>query len=136
PEDIENAAVAITTAHIVVCQWEIPTETIMTALRMAHEAGVKTIFNPAPVQGEIPAEMYRNIDILCANETEAEQLTGMAATTIEQTTAAARRLLERGPHTIILTLGERGSLLVTAEGSQHIPAPQVNAVDTTGAGDA
>jgi ribokinase len=65
-----------------------------------------------------------------------ERLTGMSVSSIEEATAAAQSLLGRGPKSIILTLGERGSLLVTAEGSQHIPAPSVRAVDTTGAGDA
>lgn len=136
PEDVENANVALTTAQVLVCQWEIRSDTVLAALRIAHEAGVTTIFNPAPAQSEIPAEFYPYIDILCPNESETERLTGMAVTSIEQATAAAQSLLNRGPRTIILTLGERGSLLVTAEGSQHVPAPSVRAVDTTGAGDA
>jgi ribokinase len=136
PEDVENARVALTTAQVLVCQWEIRTDTVLTALRIAHEAGVTTIFNPAPAHTEIPAELYSHIDILCPNESETERLTGMAVTSIEQATAAAQALLRRGPRTIILTLGERGSLLVTAEANQHIPAPSVQAVDTTGAGDA
>jgi ribokinase len=136
PEDIESATVAITTAEIVVCQWEIRTETVLAALRLAHEAGITTIFNPAPAQGEIPAELYPYIDILCPNESETETLTGMAVTSIEEATAAAQALHSRGPKSIILTLGERGSLLVTDEESRHVPAPSVRAVDTTGAGDA
>lgn len=136
PEDVERAGVALTTASIVVCQWEVRTDTVLTALRLAHEAGVTTIFNPAPAQGEIPAEFYPHIDILCPNESETEILTGMVVTSIEEATAAAQKLLSHGPPTIILTLGERGSLLVTAEGSELFPAPSVRAVDTTGAGDA
>ena len=136
PADVEAANVALTTAQVVVCQWEIRSDTVLTALRIAHDAGATTIFNPAPVQGEIPADFYPYIDILCPNENETERLTGMTVSTIEEATAAAKTLLGRGPSTIILTLGERGSLLVTAEGSQHIPAPTVRAVDTTGAGDA
>lgn len=136
PEDVELASVALTTSQMLVCQWEIRTDTILTALRLAHEAGVTTIFNPAPVRSEIPAEFYPYIDILCPNESETERLTGMAVNTLEEATAAAQNLLNRGPRTIILTLGERGSLFVTTEGSQHIPAPSVQAVDTTGAGDA
>ena len=136
PEDIAGATVALTTAQVVVCQWEIRTDSVLAALKIAHEAGVTTIFNPAPAHSEIPAELYACIDILCPNESETEALTGMPVTSIEQATAAAQTLLRRGPRTIILTLGERGSLLVTAEGSQHIPAPSVRAVDTTGAGDA
>jgi len=136
PEDIEGAIVALTNADIVVCQWEIPTPTVLAALRIAHDAGVTTIFNPAPVQGEIPSDFYPYIDILCPNESETESLTGMAVSTLEEATRAAQNLLSRGWRTVILTLGERGSLLVTAEGSQHIPAPSVRATDTTGAGDA
>jgi ribokinase len=136
PEDVENASVALTTAQIVVCQWEIPTETVLAALRIAHEAGVTTIFNPAPAQGEIPSEFFPYIDILCPNESETELLTGMAVASVEESFTAAQNLLSRGLRTIILTLGERGSLLVTAEGSQHIPAPTVRALDTSGAGDA
>ncbi len=136
PEDVEKASVALTTAQVVVCQWEIRTDTVLAALRIAHEAGVTTIFNPAPAQGEIPAEFYPHIDILCPNESETERLTGMTVSSLDEATTAAQSLLSRGPSTIILTLGERGSLLVTAEGSQHVPAPSVRAIDTTGAGDA
>jgi len=136
PQDIESASVALTTAQVVVCQWEIRTDTVLAALRIAHEAGVTTIFNPAPAQAEIPAEFFPHIDILCPNESETERLTGMAVTSLEEATAAAQKLLSLGPRAIILTLGERGSLLVKAEGSQHVPAPSVTAVDTTGAGDA
>src|SRR4051794_12984233 len=132
PEDIENASVALTTAQVVVCQWEIRTDTVLTALRIAHEAGVTTIFNPSPVQGEIPADFFPHIDILCTNEVETELLTGMAVTSLEEATAAGQQLLGLGPRTIIVTLGERGSLLVNAEGSQHVPAPSVTVVDTTG----
>lgn len=136
PVDIERARTAITSAHVVVCQWEILTETVVAALTMAHAAGVKTIFNPAPVRGEIPPELYASIDILCPNESETELLTGMSIGTPDQAVAAAHVLLDRGPRQVILTLGERGSLLVTPEGAEHVPAPQVQAIDTTGAGDA
>jgi ribokinase len=136
PEDIENAAIALTSAQVVVCQWEIRTDTVLAALRIAHEAGVTTLFNPSPAQDEISTEFYAHIDILCLNESEIERLTGMPVTTLEEATAAAQMLLSRGPRMIISTLGERGSLLVTSEESQHIPAPSVRAVDTTGAGDA
>jgi ribokinase len=136
PADVEHGRVALTTAHVVVCQWEIPNDTVLASLRIAHEAGVTTIFNPAPAQDEIPAAFYPHIDILCPNESETERLTQMPVTSIDEAVAAAQTLLQRGPRTIILTLGERGSLLVNAEGSEHIPAPSVRAVDTTGAGDA
>ncbi len=136
PEDVEAARPALTGAQVVVCQWEIQTETVQAALQTAHAAGVTTLFNPAPARAEIPAEIYAATDVLCPNESETEILTGMPVATLDEAKAAAQVLLARGPSTIILTLGERGALLVTAETAQHIPAPQVRAVDTTGAGDA
>jgi ribokinase len=136
PADIEAAKPALAAAQIVVCQWEILTETVLAALHLAHEAGVRTIFNPAPAREQLPAEVYRYIDILCPNETETELLTGMPVATQNEAIAAARVLLDRGVGTVILTLGARGSLLVTPETAQAVPTPSVRAVDTTGAGDA
>ena len=136
PTDVEQARPALSRADVVVCQWEIRTETVLAALRMAHAAGVTTVFNPAPVRGDLPAEIYAVTDIFCPNESETEALTGMPVGSLEEATAAARALLGRGLHTVILTLGERGSLLVTPDRVEHVPAPQVRAVDTTGAGDA
>lgn len=136
PTDVEQARPALSRADVVVCQWEIRSETVLAALRMAHAAGVTTVFNPAPVRGDLPAEIYAVTDIFCPNESETEALTGMPVGSLEEATAAARALLGRGLHTVILTLGERGSLLVTPDRVEHVPAPQVRAVDTTGAGDA
>ncbi|MCC6166354.1 MAG: ribokinase [Caldilineaceae bacterium] len=135
PADIAAAQGALAAADIVVCQWEILTETVLAALRLAHEAGVRTIFNPAPAREQLPAETYRYTDILCPNESETELLTGMPVATQDEAVAAARVLLDRGVGTVILTLGARGSLLVTPETVQAVPAPSVRAVDTTGAGD-
>jgi ribokinase len=136
PADVEAAREAITAARVLVCQWEVPLGTTLAALRMARDANVTTIFNPAPARGELPAEAYRLSDIFCPNESETEILTGQPVTTLAQAEAAARVLLERGVRQVILTLGERGSLLVNADGATHVPAQQVTAVDTTGAGDA
>lgn len=133
--DIAAAQGALAAAQVMVCQWEIQTETVLAALRCAHEAGTRTIFNPAPVREELPAEVYRYTDILCPNESETELLTGMPVATQDEAIAAARSLLARGVGTVILTLGARGSLLVTPETAQAIPTPSVRAVDTTGAGD-
>ena len=136
PEDVSLAEAVITTADILVCQWEIQTETVMMALTLAHDAGVKTIFNPAPVRAQLPAELYAQVDVLCPNESETELLTGMPVGTPQEATDAAQALLQRGVGAVILTLGARGSLVVTPEMTQHVPAPTVAAVDTTGAGDA
>jgi len=136
PADVEAAREAIVAAQIVLCQWECSLECTLAALRIAHAAGVTTIFNPAPARAELPAEAYQLSDLFCPNETETELLTGQPVATLVQAEAAARILLDRGARQVILTLGERGSLLVTAEGATHVPTIAVQAVDTTGAGDA
>ena len=75
-------------------------------------------------------------DICAPNETETELLTGMPVHTLADAEVAARALLARGAGTVILTLGERGALVVSADTVQHMPAVRVQAVDPTGAGDA
>jgi ribokinase len=135
-EEIEAARSTIAAAQIVVCQLEIPLEITLAALRVARQEGVTTIFNPAPARPELPGELYQLSDIFCPNESETELLTSRPVNSLEEAEAAAHVLLERGAGTVILTLGERGSLLVTAEDSTQVPATPVKALDTTGAGDA
>ena len=135
-EEVEAARPAIAASSILVCQLEIPLDINLAALRIAREEGVKTIFNPAPARSEIPQEFYQLSDIFCPNETETELLTGMSVQSIEEAESAAKVLIERGAASVILTLGERGSLLVTGTTTEHVPVAPVKALDTTGAGDA
>lgn len=135
-EEIEAARPAIASASVLICQLEIPLDINLAALRIAREEGVKTILNPAPARPEIPEEFYRLSDIFCPNETEMQLLTGMPVEALEDAEKAAQELIARGAATVILTLGERGSLMVTDNHSEHIPVEAVKAIDTTGAGDA
>ena len=134
-DEIRAAKGAIADSGVLVCQLEIPMELNLEALRIARGEGVRTIFNPAPARPDLPPELYELSDIFCPNESETEILTGMPVGTIEEAEAAAKALLDRGPKTVILTLGERGCLLVDKDGAKHIPTKAVSAVDTTGAGD-
>lgn len=131
PDDLERARPAIAASEALVCQLELPVETSLAALRIAHEEGVRTIFNPAPAREELPEELYRLSDVLCPNEPETELLTSMPAGE-----EAARELLRRGADSVVLTLGKRGCLVVEGETAVEVPVEQVPAVDTTGAGDA
>jgi ribokinase len=135
-EDLEAVRDVIKDSKILVCQLEILPEVTLSSLRIAKQERVTTIFNPAPAQSDLPEEMYQLSDIFCPNETETEILTGMPVETDEQAEAAARELIARGAKTVILTLGERGCLLVTSDGCELVPATPVTPVDTTGAGDA
>jgi ribokinase len=135
PADVQKAAEVILAADILICQLEILTETTLEAFRIAKSGNVRTILNPAPA-ASIPDELLQLSDICAPNETETELLTGQPVGTMAEAEAAARKLLPRGTRTVILTLGERGALLVDEDTVESIPAVKVDAVDPTGAGDA
>jgi len=129
-EDVERARPAIAAADVLVCQLEIPHELSFAALRIAREEGTTAILNPAPAADGLPFELA---DVLCPNEPETELLLGHP---VEDPAAAARELRARGAVAVVLTLGERGCLVATGDGERLLPAEPVEALDTTGAGDA
>jgi ribokinase len=139
PSDVHTAGSAIQAAEVLICQLEIPLETTLEAFRIAKKAPnsrVLTILNPAPA-APLPDDLLRLTDILAPNESETSLLTGMTVETVEQAGVAAQALRKRGPKTVIITLGQRGALFI--DGDQpplHVPAKAVQAVDSTGAGDA
>jgi len=135
PADVDAAADVLRGADFLVMQLEIPVETVYYALRFARQAGVRTILNPAPGQALDLAQIAA-ADYVIPNETEAEALTGIAVKTIEDARAAAQKLIEGGVRRAIVTLGANGALLAGQSGMQIVPPFPVNAVDTTGAGDA
>jgi ribokinase len=135
PEDVRGAAEVIRAARVLVCQLEVLLETALEAFRIAAAAGVRTLLNPAPAE-PLPEELLRLTDLCVPNESETEALTGRPVGSLDEVTAAARILLDRGPREVIVTLGGRGALLVSAESVEPVPAYRVEAVDSTGAGDA
>lgn len=135
PDDVRRSQDAIRSAAMLICQLEIPVESTLEALRIGRAAGIRTILNPAPA-AVLPDDLLGLADYCVPNETEAELLTGLPVASIDDARAAARALLTRGPKTVVITLGERGALLVDRESVSHYPAVGVPAVDSTGAGDA
>jgi ribokinase len=135
-DEIELARPAVAAASAVVCQLEIPLEVTLAALRTAREEGALTILTPAPASDVLPDELFRLTDVLCPNEGESELLTGGRARTDAEAVALAQVLRARGPRAVVLTLGERGCLVVDDDGATALPGHAVEAVDTTGAGDA
>ncbi|KAK7103725.1 hypothetical protein V1264_018570 [Littorina saxatilis] len=134
--DVAKATELIGNAKVVLCQLEVPQATSLAALKLAKSSGVFTIFNPAPAAENLDADFYTSCDILCANESEAEMLTGVTVSDVDSAQRAAEMLRSKGCETVIITLGERGSVLTSA---QHdgvlVPVSSIKAVDTTGAGD-
>jgi ribokinase len=133
-QDLEDARPAIACCGVLVCQLEIPAEISLAALRIARAEGVTTILNPAPARADLPADAYRLADVLCPNEPESELLLGRPL--VGQEEAGAREFLGRGAGSVVLTLGERGCVVADGESVRRLPVEPVEAVDTTGAGDA
>ncbi|GFM87728.1 ribokinase [Pseudomonas cichorii] len=122
-------------ADVVICQLEVPLETVRHTLSRARELGKTVILNPAPAADPLPQEWYGLIDYLIPNESEAQALTGVVVDSPAAAQQAATALLAAGARNVIITLGEQGSLLANAQGFEHVPALRVKAVDTTAAGD-
>ena len=119
---------------IIVLQLEIPLETVEYIIDMAHKKNKIIILNPSPWQ-TLSENVLKKVDYLIPNEIELSLMTGMKTDQIEQIEIACKKIIELGAKNLIVTLGEKGSLLYNKEGSKMFPAFPVKAVDTTGAGD-
>jgi ribokinase len=119
----------------IVLQFEIPMETIAYTVQFARKNKIRCIVNPAPAQ-PVDAKQLGAADYFIPNETEAEVITGIAVHSIEEAKKCAAALLQQGFRKVILTLGSRGALLASPEGSELIAPFIVTPTDTTGAGDA
>jgi ribokinase len=135
PEHIDKARDTISQAAVLACQLEGPIETFAYALKTARQLGITTLLDPAPAR-PLTDEMYRNTDIIAPNETETKILTGIEVDTLDKAAEAGRALLRRGVGAAIVKLGGRGSMYVTKNEEIHFPAPKVEVLDVTGAGDA
>ncbi len=135
PADVNKAESDIANAALVVCQLEVPIETVEQAAKLANKNNVPFILDPAPAR-QLSDELLSMVDIIKPNETEAEILTGIKVTDEASASKAADVLLAKGIETVIITLGEKGLLLATKDAKEMIASNKVEAVDSTAAGDA
>lgn len=134
--DVAAARDMIAAASVVTFQLEVPMPAIEAAARAAASAGARVVLNLSPT-APVPADVLVLCDPLVVNEHEAAWLLGgpgAAGGTDPDRMAAA--LLGSGPRSAVITLGADGVVVADAEGTARIPSPKVEAVDTTGAGDA
>ena len=136
PDDVDAAAATLKECSLILLQLEIPVETVYRAIEWGRENDVEVLLNPAPALADIDIERIRDATFLVPNETELAILTRMPIGTIEEITKAARGLIAKGIRTIVVTMGERGALMVDGDRVARIEPVAVEAVDTTGAGDA
>jgi len=134
PADVAQAKKAIVSAQILLLQLEIPLPTVEAAVKLAEQAGVRIVLNPAPAR-PLDESLLRLVSIITPNETEVELLTGVKISDGASLATAAERLLAQGVQRVIITLGARGAFVADDEEEHFIPSFTVNAIDATAAGD-
>jgi ribokinase len=127
-ERLERQRDAFDGAAVVLLQLEIPLPTVERAARLAKERGALVMLDPAPAR-PLPDSLLADVDYLTPNEIE------LAALTDSTDLTEAGRLRSRGVKNVLVKLGERGAMLINAEGARRWPAFPVTAIDTTAAGD-
>ena len=122
----ERNADVIARADMLLLQQEVPAQANLAAARIAHDAGVPVCLNPAPAR-QVDADLLGLVSYLTPNEHEIVSTFG---------NRPVEKLLRAHVGKVVCTLGRGGSACALADGSiVHVPAMDVNVVDTTGAGD-
>lgn len=136
PADIDAAADDIARCRLIVLQLEVPLETVYHAVEFGRTHGVPVLLNPAPANAELDFARIASVDWFVPNETELALLTGLPVDSLDEVDAAASALLARGMTNVLVTLGARGVAWYSEAGRVLTDAETVDAVDTTGSGDA
>ncbi|MDX2400413.1 ribokinase [Microbacterium algeriense] len=135
-EQIDEALAALApTTSVLLTQLETPSALTAHITARAREHGMTVILDPAPA-AELDAALWRSIDIVTPNETEASLISGIEVTDALSAERAGRWFLDQGVGAAVITLAGQGSCVVTADGATIVPPFPVEAVDTTAAGDA
>ena len=135
-EQIDAALAALApTTSVLLTQLETPAALTRHIATRGREYGMTVVLDPAPA-APLEPEVWRTIDIVTPNETEASLLTGIEVTDVASAERAGQWLRDQGVGAAVITLAERGSVVITDEGTTVVPPIPVEAVDTTAAGDA
>jgi ribokinase len=136
PEGVESERKLFDNAACALFQLETPLDAVEAALTAARAAGAMTILDPAPAR-PLPASLLAVVDLMTPNETEASILLGRTPgrLSLDEAPAMARDVLALGPKAVVLKLGEAGCYFFNGEMEIFSPGFQVEAVDTTAAGD-
>lgn len=140
-DHVRLAADAFTGAAVALTGFEIAMPAVIEGLRLARERGVLTLLNPAPAPDPSPSlndPMWRLVDVLLPNESEAESLSGETVRDDSGAERAARVMLEAGCGSVVVTLGSRGALWLPGAGKAAVRLGSfpVIQIDATAAGDA
>ncbi len=135
PEDVDAARGAIAGAAVLVAQMEVPRECVARAVEVAGGVGTRAVLNLAP-PFNVPRAVLEGLDPLVVNEHEAAFLLDEGVEGVEAALPAASRLVALGPKSAVVTVGADGAVFAAGDDAGHVPAPEADVVDTTGAGDA
>jgi ribokinase len=135
PTDVDAAANGLSQCAAVLAQLEVPVAVVGKTFEIVKKAGGLTVLNAAPA-ADLPADIWPLVDVLVVNEVEASFYAGAEVTDVESAGDALPRLRKLGPPHIVITLGSAGLVYGGEEGEIVLPARKVEAVDSTGAGDA
>lgn len=133
--DVGRATKSLQMRDVLLLQLEIPLAAVGAAARAAKVAGARVILNAAPA-APLEASLLSQLDVLVVNELEAEPLLGRPAADPKQAEEAARAAVALGARSAVVTLGAAGAVLADGEAIHRVQAQRVEAVDSTGAGDA
>ena len=132
PKDVAPFKGEIENAAALLMQLETSLETVEWAAKVAHDAGVPVILNPAPAR-KLPKALYPLLDWITPNETEAEILTGVKVVDVESASKAVDVLKKRGVKNVVITMGSKGAYCGNCR--KLYPCRKVKAVDCVAAGD-
>ncbi|MBE9047979.1 ribokinase [Pleurocapsales cyanobacterium LEGE 10410] len=135
-QEIQQFKTLLPQAKIALLELGIPTATVLKAAREAKAHDCLLILDPAPVNADLPEELYSLIDIITPNEIEASQLVGFTVDGVTTARQAASFLHQMGVKNVIITLGDRGSFCSDRTNDFWIKPIPVSVVDTVAAGDA
>jgi len=133
-EDIDSIADVIRSADYLILQLEVTIAAVVRAAKIAHEAGVYVILNPAPAC-KLPEEIFQYISLITPNQTESAIMTGVDVKDETSRNEAITAFNRMGVKDVVVTLGSKGSLVCTEGTQTFVPALKVKAVDATAAGD-
>jgi ribokinase len=134
-ENIEDAKKAIEDSDVFLIQLETNMDAVEKSIDIAYSKDVKIILNPAPAH-PLSDDILNKIFLITPNETEAYELTGIEVNSIDEASKAAKVFMSKGVKNVIITMGASGSYATSGGEEKFIKSRKVDAVDTTGAGDA
>lgn len=136
PQDIDAASEQLKKCSLIVLQLEINLETVYYAIDFANKNHIPVLLNPAPCIPELDLNYICKCDFFAPNESELGILTNKSVNTVDEIKEAAHYISDKGVKNVIVTMGSKGVLWLNNNEEHFVEAYKVNAIDTTGAGDA